>query len=186
MAEGEADGDREGGASRCYLIRESTGIDAVEWPRDLHRDAPRRCEVFGEPGKLGTASRQDDLADALGFRGGGEVVERALDLERKLAGYRFDRRRDLGRVGAIAAQLRRFRRGKRDRQCAGDRLGVTVAAEWDVTREDRRAPARYVRLHDGRADVDEGHGLVGALGHVELVLVLHGEAVDVDDGGRET
>src|SRR5213592_2853644 len=103
MAEGEADRDCEGGASRGHLIGEGAGIDAVEWPRDLYRDAPRRCEVFGEPRKLSAPSRQDDLPDALGFRGGGEVVERALDLERELARHRLDRRRDLGRVGAIAA-----------------------------------------------------------------------------------
>ena len=66
-----------------------------------------------------------------------------------------------------------------------DGLGVVVAPERNVAREDRRAAAHDVRLHDRGADVDEGDGLTTLAGIVHLELIAERETVDVHDRRHE-
>ena len=105
-----------------------------------------------------------------------------MHLEGQLAGDGLERGDHLVGVdtGGLA-ELGGLRLLERDVQALRDGLRVVVPAERDVAREDRYAAPDHVRLHDRRADVDEGDRVGSAVGGVQLVLVLQSEPVEVHD-----
>ena len=60
-------------------------------------------------------------------------------------------------------------------------LDVQLAAERDVTGEDRLAAVEHADERRVAADVDERRHRIGALGVIHLVGVREGERLDVED-----
>ena len=98
---------------------------------------------------------------------------------------RMDRPRQLHRVALdVQPALERVGRLVGHVQLTLQRVGVGVAANRDVAREERLAAAQDVDVDGARAEVDQRHDHVRVEPVVDLVGVLQREGVDVDDDGR--
>ena len=141
------------------------------------------AEHLGEAVDARRAAADHDAVDVIGAGRAAEEVEGLLDLEQHVLGDgaedgprvlevdAVDRRALLELLGAVVREV----------QFLLERLGVGVAANRDVAREQRLLAGDDVDVGRAGAGVDERDDRAGLDVVVGLVAVLQREGVDVDD-----